>query len=144
MSNFNFNLPLLISRWQVSYQPYPLFKKKGYTHFLATDLIENSTSFSDYNLEEYKQKKYNYTLPINVNYNVDEYGEDMLKNHYIHKKKSWSYPNITKIEEYLVYLPYNIEKNHNNIFLQEELSGMKRKLKKKNKLYKILQRSECI
>lgn len=140
MSNTQFNLPVLISQWQIKYKPLPLMKKKGLTHFLATNLVETSTSFSDENLHMYREEKYDITLPVNTDYNVDTYGKTMLKNYYMHQKKSWCYPEVEKITEYLVYLPYAIEESKNKVFLVEESTGMKKKISKKNKIYELLQR----
>lgn len=140
MSNTQFNLPVLISQWQVKYKPLPLMKKKGLTHFLATNLIETSTSFSDESLCDYKEERYAVTLPVNVDYDVNQYGENMLKNYYMHQKKSWSFPEIEKITEYIVYLPYAIEEDNKKVFLVEESTGMKKKISKKNKIYELLQR----
>lgn len=140
MSNTQFNLPVLVSEWQVKYKPLPLMKKKGLTHFLATNLIETSTSFSDESLCEYKEERYELTLPVSLNYSIDEYGQNMLKNYYMHQKKSWSYPEIEKITEYVAYLPYAIEETKNKIFLIEESTGMKKKISKKNKIYELIQR----
>ena len=58
----------------------------------------------------------------------------------MHQKKSWSYPEIEKVSEYIVYLPYAIEEEKNKMFLVEESTGMKKKISKKNKLYELLQR----
>lgn len=140
MSETQFNLPVLISEWQVKYKPLPLMKKKGLTHFLATNLIETSTSFSDESLKDFKNEKYNITLPVSTDYDVNHYGENMLKNYYMHQKKSWSFPEIEKITEYIVYLPYAIEEAGNKLFLVEESTGMKKKISKKNKIYELLQR----
>lgn len=140
MSDAQFNLPVLISEWQVKYKPLPLMRKKGLTHFLATNLIETSTSFSDESLKNFKTEKYDITLPVSLDYDFDQYGEKMLKNYYIHQKKSWSFPEIKKITEYIVYLPYAIEEVGNKIFLVEESTGMKKKISKKNKIYGLLQR----
>lgn len=140
MSETQFNLPVLISEWQVKYKPLPLMKKKGLTHFLATNLIETSTSFSDESLKDFKSEKYNITLPVSVDYDVNQYGENMLKNYYMHQKKSWSFPEIEKITEYIVYLPYAIEEYDKKVFLVEESTGMKKKISKKNKIYELLQR----
>lgn len=140
MNNKKFNLPILVSEWRVIYKPLPLMSKKGLTHFLATDLIENSTSFSDTCLSEYKTEKHEYTLPVGLDYDIDDYGWKILKNYYMHQKKSWSYPEIEKVSEYIVYLPYAIEEEKNKLFLVEESTGMKKKISKKNKLYELLQR----
>lgn len=140
MSETQFNLPVLISEWQVKYKPLPLMKKKGLTHFLATNLIETSTSFSDESLKDFRTEKYNITLPVSVDYDINQYGENMLKNYYMHQKKSWSFPEIEKITEYIVYLPYAIEEYDKKVFLVEESTGMKKKISKKNKIYELLQR----
>lgn len=140
MSNIQFNLPVLISEWQVRYTPLPLMKKKSLTHFLATNLIETSTSFSDESLRGFQKKRYNITLPVNQEYDVSEYGKNMLKNYYMHQKKSWSFPEIKKVTEYIVYLPYAIKKESGKIYLVEESTEMKKKISKKNKIYELLQR----
>lgn len=140
MVNINFNMPILISEWEVIFKPFPFMKKKGFKHFLATNLIENSTSFSDEDLKEYKNKQYDYTLPLDINYSVDQYGQDMLRNFYIHKKKSWSFPEIEKVGEYVVYLPYSMEENNKKIFLIEESTGLKKKINENNQIYNLLQR----
>lgn len=140
MNSTQFNLPVLISEWQVKYKPLPFMKKKGLTHFLATNLIETSTSFSDESLQNYQSKRYETTLPVSTDYDVNQYGENMLKNYYMHQKKSWSFPEIEKIKEYMVYLPYIIEEADNKVFLVEETTGMKKKISKKNKIYELLQR----
>ena len=115
-------------------------KKKGLTHFLATNLIETSTSFSDESLRDFKEERYDITLPVSIDYDVNQYGENMLKNYYMHQKKSWSFPEIKKITEYIVYLPYAIEEDNKKVFLVEESTGMKKKISKKNKIYELLQR----
>lgn len=140
MSDTQFNLPVLISEWQVKYKPLPLMRKKGLTHFLATNLIETSTSFSDESLEGFKEERYEITLPVSMDYNIDQYGQNMLKNYYMHQKKSWSFPEIEKITEYIVYLPYAIEESQNKVFLIEESTGMKKKISKKDKIYELLKR----
>ncbi|MCK1975941.1 hypothetical protein LNK15_02580 [Jeotgalicoccus huakuii] len=140
MNSKKFNLPILVSEWRVKYQPLPLMKKKGLTHFLATDLIESSTSFSDENLREYIYEKYDITLPVQLDYNIDNYGWNMLKNYYMHQKKSWSYPEVEKVTEYIVYLPYIIEESDKKIYLVEEKTGMKKKISRKNKIYELLKR----
>lgn len=140
MVNINFNMPILISEWKVIFKPFPFMKKKGFKHFLATNLIENSTSFSDEGLKEYTDKQYDYTLPLDINYNVDQYGEDMLRNFYIHKKKSWSFPEIEKVREYVVYLPYSMEESNKKIILIEESTGLKKKINETNQIYNLLQR----
>lgn len=140
MNSKKFNLPILVSEWRVKYQPLPLMKKKGLTHFLATDLIESSTSFSDENLREYIYEKYDITLPVQLDYNIDNYGWNMLKNYYMHQKKSWSYPEVEKVTEYVVYLPYIIEESDKKIYLVEEKTGMKKKISRKNKIYELLKR----
>lgn len=140
MNSKKFNLPILVSEWRVKYQPLPLMKKKGLTHFLATDLIESSTSFSDESLIDYKNGKYETTLPVKLNYDIDTYGWNMLKNYYMHQKKSWSYPEVEKVTEYIVYLPYVIEESDKKIFLVEEKTGMKKKISSKNKIYELLKR----
>lgn len=140
MSDTQFNLPVLISEWQVKYKPLPLMRKKGLTHFLATNLIETSTSFSDESLKGFKEERYEITLPVSMDYNIDQYGQNMLKNYYMHQKKSWSFPEIEKITEYIVYLPYAIEESQNKVFLIEESTGMKKKISKKDKIYELLKR----
>ena len=140
MNSTQFNLPVLISEWQVKYKPLPSMKKKGLTHFLATNLIETSTSFSDESLQNYQSKRYETTLPVSTDYDVNQYGENMLKNYYMHQKKSWSFPEIEKIKEYMVYLPYIIQEADNKVFLVEETTGLKKKISKKNKIYELLQR----
>lgn len=140
MVNINFNMPILISEWKVIFKPFPFMKKKGFKHFLATNLIENSTSFSDEDLKEYMNKQYDYTLPLDMNYDVNQYGRDMLRNFYIHKKKSWSFPEIEKVGEYVVYLPYSMEENNKKIILVEESTGLKKKISENNQIYNLLKR----
>src|SRR5699024_7311361 len=101
MNNKKFNLPILVSEWRVIYKPLPLMSKKGLTHFLATDLIETSTSFSDTCLSEYKTEKHEYTLPVDLDYDIDDYGWKMLKNYYMHQKKAGV---IQKSRKYLSIL----------------------------------------
>lgn len=138
MSDMSFNLPVIISEWNVKFKPFPFMKRRGLKHFLATNLIESSTSFSNGNLKEFKEQKFEYTLPVDTTYDVDGPGMDMLRNYYIHKKKSWSFPEIEKIDEYIVYLPYAVGENKGGIYLIEHTTGLKKKIKYKDKIYKIL------
>lgn len=140
----NFNLPIVISEWQVKFKPLPFMKKKGFKHFLATNLLESSTSFSNESWEEYKEQQFDYTLPIDTSYDVDGHGMDILRNYYIHKKKSWSFPEIEKVDEYIVYLPYVIEENEKKIFLLEKTTGLKKRIKNNDKIYKYLKGDVCI
>lgn len=64
MINTKFNLPVMVSEWQVRFKPLPFMKKKGNRHYLATNLMETSTSFSNESLDQYKEQRYEYTLPV--------------------------------------------------------------------------------
>lgn len=142
MSKIKFNLPVLISEWKVRFKPLPFMNKKGFRHFLATNLLESSTSFSSDTLEQFKAKQYDYTLPVSTEYNIDGYGADMLRNYYIHKKKSWSFPEIEKVDEYMVYLPYEVEECNDKIYLIENTTGLKKKIKDSDKIYEMLKGDE--
>ena len=138
MINTKFNLPVMVSEWQVRFKPLPFMKKKGNRHYLATNLMETSTSFSNESLDQYKEQSYEYTLPVCTDYDIEEYGMDMLRNYYIHKKKSWSFPEIEKVDEYIVYLPYEIEECDDKIFLIENTTGLKKKIRSSDKIYETL------
>lgn len=143
MTNTKFNLPVMISEWQVRFRPLPFMKKRGTRHYLATNLMETSTSFTNESMDQYKKQRYDYTLPVCTEYDIEEYGTDMLRNYYIHKKKSWSFPEIEKVDEYIVYLPYEIEETDDKIFLLEEMTGLKRKIKRNDKIYETLKGDGC-
>ncbi|WP_213810872.1 hypothetical protein [Jeotgalicoccus sp. WY2] len=119
-------------------------EKEGADTFLATNLLETSTSFSDESLKDFRTEKYNITLPVSVDYDVNQYGESMLKNYYMHQKKSWSFPEIKKITEYIVYLPYAIEEYDKKVFLVEESTGMKKKISKRIKYMNFYKGDKCI
>lgn len=138
MNDIKFNLPVLISIWHVTYKPLPFFGKKNIKHLLATDLVQKGTSFSSDAYEKFKEEKYAYTVPVEMHYDIKENGRELLRNHYMFKKKSWMYPAIEMVDEYYIYLPYTISRQGDNHFLYEEASGMSRKLKKSDEIYKMM------
>lgn len=136
MNNIKFNLPVLISKWHVIYKPLPVFGEKKLKHMLATDLLQKETSFFSDDYEAYKEEKYPYTIAVEMSYDVEKNGYDLLRHHYMYKKKSWSYPEIEKVDQYYIYLPYHITQENGEYILHEEVSGMSKKLKKNDEIYK--------
>ncbi|OZT77536.1 hypothetical protein [Salinicoccus roseus] len=138
MNEIKFNLPILVSQWHVTYKPLPLLGKKKLRHMLATDLIQKETSFLTDDYEAYREKKYSYTMPVEMIYDIEKNGYDLLRHHYMYKKKSWSYPEIERVDQYYIYLPYRIAEENGGYVLHEEVSGMRRKLKKNDEIYKMI------
>ncbi|WP_414049231.1 hypothetical protein [Macrococcus animalis] len=124
MDNIQFNLPVKISKWHVSYKPLPFLKENKLSHYIAYDYVNNISSFTNEDLKSYQNKKYEITLSKNEATDSIKNGNLLLKHHYLYKKKSWKYPDIKLIETYDVFLPY--EFNVNTMLLREEISGEKK------------------
>lgn len=138
MNEIKFNLPVLISKWHVTYKPLPFAGQKKFKHFLATDLLQKETSFSEDDYQTYSQKKYSYTIPVEMNYDIEKNGYEILRHHYMYKKKSWSFPTVENVGKYHIYLPYSITYRNDEYILHEETSGLSRKLKKNDEIYKLV------
>lgn len=144
VEKMKFNLPVLISEWTINYKPLPLMRPRKIKHYLGTNLLEEITSFTENTFEAYREPKYPYTLPIDTAYDIQKNGFDILKVHYMYKKKSWSVPEIDMAAKFLVYLPYHVIKKGPNYYLFEETSGLKKRLKTEDKIYKIIIGDEAV
>ncbi|WP_408009311.1 hypothetical protein ACJROX_03055 [Pseudalkalibacillus sp. A8] len=101
--------PYLFSKWNVEYKPF-IGRKKIDLRFLMTNLVKGETSLIDQRLET--EETYidpGIILPAKwtENHALEE-GHEFLRRHYIHKIRSWSFPEITQVESFLIYLPYEI------------------------------------
>lgn len=140
MNKIKFNMPVLMSEWTVSYKPLPFIGNRKIKHYLGTSLLEKITSFTEDTFVEYTTPKYPYTLPVHLNYDIEKEGHDLLRHHYVYKKKSWSYPDINMVNDYLIYIPYYIIQKDNEYILFEEPSGQKKKLSKNDEIIEMILR----
>ncbi|WP_020007924.1 hypothetical protein [Salinicoccus albus] len=140
MDTIKFNLPVLISEWMVNYKPLPFSGRRTIKHYLGTSLLDRATSFSDFSYEDYKIPKYPRTLPVSTHYDIEKEGYDLLRHHYVYKKKIWSFPDIDMINDYLIYIPYHIIQKDKEYILYEEPSGQQRKLKSNDQLLEMMRR----
>lgn len=105
-----FYYPYQVTEWQLEYKPFPFMKKKKEKRNLITNLTKKETNFYDnhlVNLETINHQKKPIILPINYEKeNLENVAVKYLQNHYIHKKKVWSYPVITLLNTYSLYIPY--------------------------------------
>jgi len=104
--------PYQVSEWLIEYKPLPFMKQKTVKRNLITNLTKKETSFYDAPLENVERlEQQNQALILPINYSKEDVKDSAIRfltNHYMHKKKVWSYPDITFTTSYSLYIPYFI------------------------------------
>ncbi|MGV2875878.1 hypothetical protein ROU88_08275 [Macrococcus capreoli] len=137
MNKIQFNIPVSISEWHVEYKPLPFGKNRKVKHFVAYDLINQQTSFSDEDYITYKIPKFNNTVTIETELisGLDE-TYNFIRKYYVYKKKSWMSPHIHLNNKYMIYLPYEYNTETSTLF--EFVSGKSKVIKKNDKLFHLV------
>jgi len=127
-----FYYPHQITEWIIEYKPLPFMKLKKEKRKLITNLTKKETNFYDESTDSLKKVDFpiekHIILPINYEKkDMEKNSVKYLQEHYLHKKKVWSYPTLTLLDTYPLYIPYFIsrkERKGKNInILFEPITG---------------------
>ncbi|WP_106496329.1 hypothetical protein [Lentibacillus sp. Marseille-P4043] len=144
--------PYEVTQWQIQYKPFPFMKMKTENKYLITNLTRKETNFFEGNVNKFvpfQEKEDALILP--TNYLQEErvnVSDKFLENYYIHKRKVWSYPKISLLNTYALFVPYFIYKkrikNVEKDFLLEPSSGSEDLLDKYKEIQKYVQEQGVI
>ncbi|MFD2043024.1 hypothetical protein ACFSTA_01740 [Ornithinibacillus salinisoli] len=104
--------PYQVTEWEIEYKPLPFMKLRTEKKQLISNLTKKETSFFEWNTDQFipfSNEYSNQVLPkCYSEQELMEVGSHFLKNNYLHKRKVWSYPQLTLIHSYFLYIPYLI------------------------------------
>ncbi|RNF39540.1 hypothetical protein [Planococcus salinus] len=144
--------PYQVSEWIIEYKPLPFTKQRKERKFLVSNLTKKETSFFEVGMDHlipFNKQPSHLVLPERYEEaERDAVGQEFLKNHYMHRRKVWSYPKMEMTGSFSLYIPYFVYtktiKGEEKKFIYELFTGNEDALDKYKEIKKFLHGQEVI
>ncbi|SEQ01008.1 hypothetical protein [Piscibacillus halophilus] len=135
--------PYKITEWSIKYKPFPFMKPKLEKMRLVTNLYKNDTSLFHWPIEKMKPLT---TIDSNIlrmpkllsEHDLMDSSEDFLRNLYLHKRKVWSFPELTLLDQYDLFVPYTVTNGERGEYLTELTTGYSTLIQNNQDIYNYL------